>query len=58
MFGFAIIARPTLSVESLLDETYKVYTHEYNSPGITVKGSLCMRFAGGVPPPEETPIRQ
>jgi hemoglobin/transferrin/lactoferrin receptor protein len=38
-----------LSVENLLDETYKVYTHEYNSPGITVKGSLRVRFAGGVP---------
>ena len=42
-----------LSVENLLDETYKVYTHEYNSPGITVKGSLRVRFAGGVPPLKE-----
>ncbi len=48
-----------LSVENLLDETYKVYTHEYNSPGITVKGSLRVRFAGGPPPlEEEKPIRQ
>ncbi|MCC6948986.1 MAG: TonB-dependent hemoglobin/transferrin/lactoferrin family receptor [Bradyrhizobiaceae bacterium] len=42
-----------LSVENLLDEEYKVYTHEYNSPGITVKGSLRVRFAGGVPPAKE-----
>jgi len=48
-----------LSVENLLDETYKVYTHEYNSPGITVKGSLRVRFAGGPPPlAEEKPIRR
>jgi outer membrane receptor protein involved in Fe transport len=48
-----------LSVENLLDETYKVYTHEFNSPGITVKGSLRMRFAGGAAPlPEEKPIRR
>jgi hemoglobin/transferrin/lactoferrin receptor protein len=48
-----------LSVENLLDETYRVYTHEYNSPGITVKGSLRMRFAGGAAPlPEEKPIRR
>ena len=45
-----------LSVENLLDETYKIYTHEYNSPGITVKGSLRVRFAGGVPPLEEKKI--
>jgi hemoglobin/transferrin/lactoferrin receptor protein len=42
-----------LSVENLLNETYRVYTHEYNSPGITVKGSLRVRFAGGVPPLDE-----
>lgn len=42
-----------LSVENLLDETYKVYTHEYNSPGITVKGSLRVRFADGVPAMKE-----
>lgn len=45
-----------LSVENLLDETYRVYTHEFNSPGITVKGSLRVRFAGGVPPLKEERI--
>lgn len=38
-----------LSVENLLNENYKVYTHEFNSPGITVKGSLRIRFADVVP---------
>lgn len=47
-----------LSVENLLNESYRVYTHEYNSPGITVKGSLRMRFAGGVPPLEDKPVRK
>jgi hemoglobin/transferrin/lactoferrin receptor protein len=48
-----------LSVENLLDETYRVYTHELNSPGLTVKGSLRVRFAGGPPPlAEEKPIRR
>jgi hemoglobin/transferrin/lactoferrin receptor protein len=47
-----------LSVENLLDETYRVYTHEYNSPGITVKGSLRVRFAGGVPLLEEKNVRR
>lgn len=46
----------SLSVENLLNETYRIYMHELNSPGITVKGSLRMRFAGGAPAIEETRI--
>jgi hemoglobin/transferrin/lactoferrin receptor protein len=42
-----------LSVENLLNETYKVYLHEFNSPGITVKGSVRVRFAGGAAPTKE-----
>jgi hemoglobin/transferrin/lactoferrin receptor protein len=38
-----------LSIENLLNENYRVYTHELNSPGITVKGSLRIRFADVVP---------
>jgi len=38
-----------LSVDNLLNETYRVYTHQYNSAGLTVKGSLRVRFAGAEP---------
>jgi hemoglobin/transferrin/lactoferrin receptor protein len=42
-----------LSVENLLNENYRNYTHETNSPGISVKGSLRVKFAGGVAPLDE-----